>query len=128
MRRLEKIKQVLTDKRYPFHVYNEGEDGFHLSFIITDRMYCIVASWGMGWDHVSLHTQRTVIVDGEEKIVTILPLWDDMCIVREIFFHPDEWVMQLHPPIDKNISVHNDTLHLWRPQRKPIPKPPKEMV
>lgn len=81
----------------------------------TTRLKAIVGS-DMGWDHVSVsHAKRC-------------PTWDEMCWVKNIFFKPDEWVMQLHPPPSKNINIHNYCLHLWRPHDCAIPTPPPECV
>lgn len=124
MKRTEQIKQLLTDKKLWFQVYSSGDDGLEIAFVVDNRMFCCIASWGLGWDHVSVHMET---LKGPQTCRQI-PLWDDMCLVREIFFNPNEWAMQLHPPESKNISVYNEALHLWRPQRKPIPKPPRNFV
>lgn len=124
MRKTEQIKEVLTEQKIWFEVYGSAWDGLKIAFVIGDRRYCCIASWNMGWDHVSVHMEMLKGAATYEQI----PLWDDMCIVRGIFFKPHEWAMQLHPPESKNISAHNEVLHLWRPQKKSIPKPPRNFV
>ena len=47
-----------------------------------------------------------------------LPSWDEMCKLKDVFFGPDEMVVQIHPA-EKNYfhgfeSLPN-VLHLWRP-------------
>jgi hypothetical protein len=64
----------------------------------------VVVSDAGGWDHVSVSKSYRC------------PTWEEMCFIKGIFFRDDEWVMQLHPPKDKNISHHNYCLHMWRPQ------------
>ena len=76
----------------------------------------IIAADGLGWDHVSVSIQGRC------------PSWDEMCVVRELFFHDDETVMQLHPAKADRINDHNYCLHLWRPQNAEIPMPPIECV
>lgn len=76
----------------------------------------IIASWGMGWDHVS--------VSREDRC----PRWDEMEYVRTLFFDENEWVMQLSAPRNKHINIHTKCLHLWRPQNELIPVPPNWMV
>lgn len=84
----------------------------------------VVASDGMGWDHVSV------------SLATRCPTWQEMCRIKGLFFKDEEVVMQIHPAKSDYINVHEYTLHLWRPQSKaegeqmpnPIPLPPKVMV
>lgn len=64
----------------------------------------IIASDGGGWDHVSVSTPRRC------------PTWDEMAAVKDLFFAPEEAVMQLHPPKSDYINLHPYCLHLWRPQ------------
>lgn len=106
------------------------------------RLNCQVAS-GMGWDHVSV------------SLPFRCPTWEEMDFVKDLFFNPDEVVMQLHVAKTDHINRHPYCLHLWRPQKMdevldnkerwqasgekmppesfwstypPIPLPPKETV
>lgn len=48
-----------------------------------------------------------------------LPSWDVMCRLKEMFFYPEELVVQIHPPESKYLhGVRNveNVLHLWRPK------------
>jgi len=78
----------------------------------------VIASDGMGWDHVSVSPQapRT-------------PLWDEMDFVKSIFWDDKEAVMQLHPPRSTWVNNHPYVLHLWRPLGGiEIPLPPENLV
>ncbi len=80
------------------------------------------ASWGLGWDHVS------VSVAGDSVNP---PTWGEMDAVRRFFFEPTETVVQLHPPIADYIThtgPHQGVLHLWRKQGTEHPLPPREFV
>lgn len=78
---------------------------------------CIVASWGGGWDHVSVSRQDRV------------PTWEEMCKVKRWFFHNHEAAMQLHPPESEYVNNHSRCLHMWRPNDgTAIPLPPSEYV
>lgn len=80
------------------------------------------ASWGLGWDHVSVSVAGT-----REKT----PTWGEMEAVRRFFFEPEETVVQIHPPVDQYISntgPHLGVLHLWRKQDLTHPLPPREFV
>ena len=80
----------------------------------------VIASTDDAWDHVS--ASRT----------SRCPNWPEMEYIRRTFFRDDEAVMQYHPLIadyvDGHTLGHPYCLHLWRPQRCEIPKPPKWMV
>ena len=56
-----------------------------------------------GWDHVSVSLSKRC------------PTWDEMCWVKNLFFRPDEAVIQIHPPADQYVNDHPHCLHLWRP-------------
>ena len=61
------------------------------------------------WEHVSVHIQ------GEEKE---MPTWDDMCRIKDIFWHDHEEVHQIHPAKANYVHKFGDLeniLHLWRP-------------
>jgi len=76
----------------------------------------VIVSDAAGWDHVSVsHPDRC-------------PTWAEMCYVKRLFFRYDEWVVQYHPPPAENISAHDFCLHMWRPQRTDIVRPPSWMV
>jgi hypothetical protein len=68
------------------------------------------------WDHVSVSTASRT------------PTWEEMCLVKRLFFRDDEAVIQYHPPESDYVNCHSHCLHLWRPQRAEIPLPPPEFV
>lgn len=80
------------------------------------EMVQVIASNGLGWDHVSVCAKNRV------------PTWEEMCKVKDFFFEPEECVMQLHPPQSQYVNCHPYVLHLWRPQNLSIPMPPVVMV
>ena len=75
-----------------------------------------IASMGEGWDHVSVSRRSRP------------PNWLEMSLVKDLFFKPDETAMQLHVPRDDHINNAVNCLHLWRPQREAIPRPPAILV
>ena len=45
--------------------------------------------------------------------------WNDMCEVKDMFFNPNEMVVQIHPTADRYLHGFGDReniLHLWRPK------------
>jgi hypothetical protein len=76
----------------------------------------IIASVGAGWEHVSVSRKNRC------------PNWPEMSAIKNLFFGPDATVMQLHVPSRDHINDHPNCLHLWRPTRSDIPRPPCWMV
>lgn len=68
------------------------------------------------WEHVSVSTRHRC------------PTWREMCFVKDLFWDPEEAVMQLHPPRSTWINNHPHCLHLWRPMDGIIPLPPSIAV
>ena len=68
------------------------------------------------WEHVSVSCRNRT------------PNWTEMCYVKNLFFAPDEVVMQLHPAKDNYVNIHDYVLHMWKPTRETIPLPPKVAV
>ena len=59
------------------------------------------------------------------------PTWEEMDYIKNLFWEPDEVVMQLHVGRKDHINIHNFCLHLWKPNpdlNKEIPLPPKGAV
>ena len=72
--------------------------------------YCKLCSvvWGRneeGWEHVSV----------APKNKRLMPTWDDMCILKDMFWHTDEEVHQIHPKGQEYVNIVDNCLHLWRP-------------
>lgn len=79
----------------------------------------VIASDGMGlpegrrWEHVS------VSLPGRP------PSWEEMCRVKDLFWDPEDVVVQYHPAEADYVSDHPNCLHLWRAldQHIPVPDP-----
>lgn len=106
------------------------EDGCNGAFTFSipgeaRRVFCIASDGSQEntlprWKHVSVSF-------GPNKAT---PSWDLMCKVKELFWEPEDVVMQLHPPRSQWISNHPGCLHLWQPLEPgvTIPLPPSIMV
>ena len=57
----------------------------------------------------------------------IIPTWEDMCRLKEIFFRDDEAVIQIHPQKSEYVNNMPNCLHLWKYQGD-MPLPPAWMV
>ena len=96
----------------------EEDDGIavQLDFGGLRKSLRVIASWGEGWDHVSVSRSD------------MCPSWEQMCFVKDFFFHSSECVIQYHPPEKSYVNNHQFCLHLWRPQNQEIPIPPINFV
>lgn len=98
----------------------DDQNGAFMVKAPTGRLIYIIASNGDGWDHVS--------VSPAEMFDQKTPTWEEMCFVKDLFFEPEETVIQYHPPRSRYINTHPGCLHLWRPQEASIPLPPMFLV
>ena len=92
-----------TDESY-------GNNGRFL-FQRNNTVLQVIASDGLGWDHVSVsHAKRC-------------PTWEEMCWIKDLFFEPEETAVQFHPPESVYVNNHPFCLHLWRQQGAGIALP-----
>ncbi len=73
---------------------------------IDGRSFNVIASNGGGWEHVS--------VSPRSKTRKSCPTWEEMCHIKDMFFEPEERVVQFHPPKSEYVNCHPYCLHLWR--------------
>lgn len=69
------------------------------------RYFTIIATNGGGWDHVSVSPYK-----GNQT-----PTWEEMCEIKDLFFEPEEEVVQFHPKKSEYINIAKTCLHMWRP-------------
>lgn len=106
----------------------DGMNGY-FQIPLRKRVYAAVISGEatdeVPWDHVSV---RIVHVHSKTKSIELTPSWDEMCIIKHLFWDDDEAVMQLHPPQADYVNDHPHVLHLWQPVAETIPLPPRKAV
>lgn len=97
-----------------------GIDGGHgwllLDMKKPNKRASVVWSNGDGWDHVSVAWPSRC------------PTWEEMCLVKKMFFYPEEVCVEYHPAESEYVNNHPYCLHIWRPQNETIPTPPSYMV
>jgi hypothetical protein len=69
-----------------------------------------------GWDHVSVSLERR------------MPNWIEMSFVKDLFWEPEDCVVQFHPPKSEHVNNHPRCLHMWRWTRGVFPMPPSILV
>lgn len=72
-----------------------------------------------GWEHVSVS-----IPDQKTKC----PSWEEMCIVKSLFWNDEEAIIQFHPPKSEYVNAHAGCLHLWKQSNIEFPLPPSILV
>lgn len=126
-----RLPEQLEQSRHRSGPLASGTGDRHGAFVVicpkTNRSLRVVSgpadaeAWaaagfsGEPWDHVSVSCQFAP------------PSWDQMCLVKSLFFEPDECVVQFHPPQADYVNIHPNVLHLWKPPY-PVPLPPKGAV
>jgi hypothetical protein len=93
-----------TDERY-------GNNGAFICIVRHRQKLNVIASEGMGWQHVSVSR------------VDRCPTWEEMCQVKDIFWDDTDCVVQYHPPKSNYVNNHPYCLHLWRPIGIELPRP-----
>lgn len=111
---MKSFEEIRADKR--FQGKEKTIDGGSGWVTIRGKMLCVVYSDGGGWDHVSV------------SLTNRCPTWDEMCIIKDIFFREDECCMEYHPRKLDYVNVHKYCLHIWKPQDEIIPTPPIILV
>ena len=102
-----------------------GSIGNNGAFIIPsptrkDRILRVIASDHLKWEHVSISA-----IKGGSQI--LMPYWDEMCFIKDMFWDDTDTVIQYHPRKQDYVKFA-DCLHLWRPVGVELPTPPKALV
>lgn len=113
MKSLEEIKENRN-----LLIGRTGVDGGSGVVYFSTWKGSVIWSFGCGWEHVS--------VSPEKKRIT--PSWDDMCKLKDMFFHDDETVIEYHPAKSEYVNMVGNCLHLWKPLEQELPIPPAIMV
>ena len=113
---MKDLTKITTGQVPGYRPDPDGSGAFEIPSPIDGESLCVIASVGLGWDHVSVSRRRRC------------PNWIEMDFVKRFFFRGDEVAMQLHVQAKDHVNVHPYCLHLWRPQNADIPLPPIEMV
>lgn len=115
------MKDLDELNQYRIEFYGSMGDKHNGAFEIpigNNKIAFVIASDGMGWEHISVSI----------KNVDRCPKWSEMCEIKSMFFEDDEVVMQLHPKRSEYVNNHNYCLHLWKPINQEIPTPPSILV
>ena len=109
-------QEIMSNKRIVWESCSDDD----MAGIIILKVWkgSIIASTGAGWEHVSVCPLKKSYV----------PSWDDMCLIKDIFWKEDEAVIQIHPPKEEYVNNLSNCLHLWRCTYKEMVLPPSILV
>ena len=105
------IKKTLNN---PYQIRNKHGISKKSKF----KLFLVLASDGMDWEHVS------VSIVGKFKE---LPTWDEMCHIKDLFWDNTDTVVQYHPAEEDYVN-NASVLHMWRPTKEDVLKPPPILV
>jgi hypothetical protein len=115
MKDLHTLDHYRVDLRHLYGTLGDSGNGAFKVFVNGKSFNCI-ASNGGGWEHVS-------VAPGSPNRKKC-PTWDEMCAIKDMFFEPEETVVQYHPAKSDYVNNHPYCLHMWRPTWYDMPKPP----
>lgn len=101
----------------PFGAFTrQGPKGAKLLILASDGKDDTIDDLMRGWEHVSVSATHRI------------PNWEEMCWVKELFWEPEDVVVQYHPAKSQYVNYHSFVLHLWRHRNLPFPTPPAILV
>ena len=110
----------LTKEEQRTYGANGGCGNGCFKVFVNGRSFFVIASSDGGWDHVS--------VSPCSKKRESCPTWEEMSAIKDMFFDPEERVVQYHPPKSEYINAHPYCLHMWRYTDGELPHPPAIFV
>ena len=117
---MKDINEILKDKRIDQVLRKVNDDkAIQLKLMLNtqyNKQACVKFTKALGWEHLSV------------SFDDMLPDWNNMQEMKEMFWKDDEECFQLHPKKENYINNHNYCLHIWRPLEQPIPVPPTILV
>lgn len=78
-------------------------------------VFAVQADAQTDWEHLSV------------SLPDRCPTWDEMCFLKDLFWEPQDAVVQFHPAKSDYVNVAKFCLHLWR-FKLGFPAPPKIFV
>lgn len=82
----------------------------------SNKWLNFIFSYQLGWEHLS------VSMPGKT------PSWDQMCVMKNIFWNEDEACVEYHPKKEEYVNDHEYCLHIWKPTKVELPTPPTILV
>lgn len=117
---MKDIQTILQDKRIDKILRNvNNEKVIQLKLMLNtqyDKQSCVKFTRALDWEHLSV------------SFDDMLPDWNYMQEMKEMFWNDDEECFQLHPKKENYINNHEYCLHIWKSLKQQIPIPPTILV
>ena len=114
MKNIEEIKKT-PNLFIEAETKNDGMGGKYYDKY-TGKWLNFIFSYQMGWEHLSV------------SMPSRTPTWEQMCIMKDIFWNKNEACVEYHPREEDYVNNHKHCLHIWRPTNEPLPTPPSILV
>lgn len=114
MKNIEEIKKT-PNLFIEAETKNDGMGGKYYDKY-TGKWLNFIFSYQMGWEHLSV------------SMPSRTPTWEQMCIMKDIFWNKNEACVEYHPREEDYVNNHKHCLHIWRPTHEPLPTPPSILV
>lgn len=114
MKSIEEIKRT-PNLFIEAETKNDGMGGKYYDKY-TGKWLNFIFSYQMGWEHLSV------------SMPSRTPTWEQMCVMKDIFWNKDETCVEYHPREEDYVNNHKHCLHIWRPTHESLPTPPSILV
>lgn len=94
---------------------NDGMGGKYYDRV-NNKWLNFIFSYQMGWEHLSV------------SMPSKTPSWEQMCMMKDVFWNKDEACVQYHPKEEDYVNMHQHCLHIWKPTEQELPTPPHILV
>ena len=113
---MKEFKQIMSNPRLTLGM--KGMDGFRGTISMPTWIGSFICSHGGGWDHVSVAPYKK----------NVMPTWNDMCMIKDVFWNDDEAVIEIHPQKSEYVNNLDNCLHLWSCYYREMVLPPSCFV
>lgn len=114
---MKTIEEIRNTPRVMIEAETENDGmGGKVYDITTGKWLNFIFSYQMGWEHLSV------------SMPSKTPSWDQMCMMKDIFWNKDEACVQYHPKEEDYVNMHKHCLHIWKPTEVELPIPPHILV
>lgn len=114
MKKIEEIRKT-PNLIIEAETENDGLGGKYYDRI-NNKWLNFIFSYQMGWEHLSV------------SMPSKTPSWDQMCMMKDVFWNKDEACVQYHPKEEDYVNMHPHCLHIWKPIEQELPTPPHLLV
>jgi hypothetical protein len=97
--------------------------GSLFGYFALNKLQIISSGAGTGTDPNAVEAWEHVSVSSKNRC----PTWHEMKMIKDVFWLPDEMVLQFHPPESVYVNQVATCLHLWK-SPSAIILPPLECV